>query len=85
MNSPSVGVIKLACACAILAATWIVVLPWIARLPAEEANWKSLQDAHIDPSAMYYTELEAMEPILERVNAKQPWHEARASATRSTP
>lgn len=62
---------KFLAAISIVALCWLIVLPWIARQPAEQASWETLQRAHIDPSAMYYTELEAMEPILERLNAQQ--------------
>ncbi len=57
----------------IVAGVWMIILPWIARQPAEYDRWNALQQAGIDPSAMYYPELEAMRPILERLNrAERP-------------
>lgn len=46
---------------------WLAVLPWIAGRPATAAYLDWLEEEGIDPSAMYYTELEMMEPILTRL------------------
>lgn len=62
--------LKFALAIAIVAATWLGLLPWIAALPGESRRWQLLEDVGIDPSAMYYTELEAMRPILETLNQR---------------
>ncbi len=72
MSSLTLRLSKLLTAGTLVAAAWLVVLPWIARQPAEQAGWEALQRVGIDPSAMYYTELEAMEPILQRLNANPP-------------
>lgn len=50
--------------------TWLVGLPRLAQLEpiAQRLEW--LDAKRIDPSAMFYTELESMEPILERLNAE---------------
>jgi len=50
-----------------LAIVWLGILPWYSRQPAMEAHLQWLDDRGIDPSAMYYTELEAMQPILQRL------------------
>jgi hypothetical protein len=60
--------LKLLLASAVIAGAWLVALPWIARLPAQNESWRALEAAGIDPSAMYYSELEAMAPILNRLN-----------------
>ena len=65
------GATKLLLVVAILAATWFVVLPWLAGQPQVNARLEWLAERKIDPSAMYYTELEAMEPILERLNRQE--------------
>lgn len=46
---------------------WLVGLPWMAGRPvvAERLEW--LEERGVDPSAMYYTELEMMGPILDRM------------------
>lgn len=61
----------LAIAILILAALWLVALPWIARQPRMAAHIQWLEDQGIDAGAMYYTELEAMEPILERLERRR--------------
>ncbi len=61
---------RLALASALVGLAWLVVLPWIAHRPAVQAHIDRLQREHIDPSAMYYTELEVMQPILERLLAR---------------
>ncbi|QDT56442.1 hypothetical protein Pan44_44960 [Caulifigura coniformis] len=47
---------------------WLVVLPWLSSLPSQSAYIDWLRAKRIDPSARYYTEVEAMEPILQRLN-----------------
>ncbi|MFO0916771.1 MAG: hypothetical protein U0872_00445 [Planctomycetaceae bacterium] len=51
-----------------LAACWLGVLPWLSSHPAVDNHVRWLEERGIDPSAMYYTELEAMKPILSRLN-----------------
>lgn len=68
--SSSRGRISLAAWSAAIAVGWIVVLPWLSALPGQKANIDWLKEQKIDPSARYYTEVEAMEPILERLNAE---------------
>lgn len=53
-----------------LAVVWLVVLPWWANSSAMQAHLDWLEDQRVDPSAMYYTELEAMKPILHELNAR---------------
>lgn len=67
----SSGVLRLVVAGSVVAAAWLVALPWIARQPAEQSRWQTLQAAGVDPSAMYYSELDAMRPILERLNVSE--------------
>jgi len=62
------GISRLILSLAIVAGAWLIALPWIARQPAEHDSWTSLNQSGIDPSAMYYSELEVMKPILERIN-----------------
>lgn len=60
--------VRFALALAAIAGIWTIALPWIAEQPAESQRWKAMQQAGIDPSAMYYSELDAMQPILDRLN-----------------
>ena len=58
--------------CALLAATvflgvfWCGVLPWVAAQPKMQQQLEFLDDRGIDPSAMFYTELDVMDEILEK-------------------
>lgn len=51
-----------------LALCWLIILPWLGSQPSMEAHLRWLDERGIDPSAMYYTELDAMKPILSRLN-----------------
>lgn len=66
------GIIRLLFSGVVIAIVWCVVLPQMADLPAvrEYMNW--LDERGIDPTAMYYTELPAMEPILDRLERPRP-------------
>ncbi len=50
----------------LIAVVWTVVLPWLGSRPAMSSHLRRLEAQKIDGGAMFYTELEAMEPILER-------------------
>lgn len=63
------GLLRLAGICLMTAAIWLIVLPWVADFPPVARWLQWLDDHQVDPSAMYYTEVEAMRPTLERLNA----------------
>lgn len=50
----------------LLSIVWLVILPAYARQPKMRQHLRWLDDQGIDPSAMYYTELEVMEDILAK-------------------
>lgn len=54
-----------------VAVVWLLVLPWAARRPAMKSHLQWLDSRGIDPSAMYYTELEVMDQILKRQRHRQ--------------
>lgn len=56
---------------AVVAAVWLLVLPWAAERPQMAAHLQWLHDEGIDPAAMYYTELEMMQPIFTRLALEQ--------------
>lgn len=58
----------------LIGVVWLVVLPWLAAQPAMKRHRQWLDDRGIDPGAMYYTELDAMEPILDRLNKQMRTH-----------
>lgn len=53
-----------------LSAIWLVVLPMVAKERRTAAYLHWLDERGIDPSAMYYTELDAMKPILDRLEGR---------------
>lgn len=58
-----------------LTITWCVVLPWIGRHPAIAKHIEHQEEQGIDPSAMFYSELEIVPSIahrIERLHATQP-------------
>ena len=70
-QSRGVRIGRLVVSVGVIVILWLVVLPWLASRPAMSRHLQWLDDSGIDPSAMYYTELEAMEPILDRLNKQQ--------------
>ena len=50
---------------------WLVWLPAYANRPAMKRHLQWLDDKGIDPSAMYYTELDVMEEVLARHRARE--------------
>jgi hypothetical protein len=65
-DHPVRGRIHLVIGVSITACLWLVVLPRVAQIPRVRDYLSRLEEKKIDPSAMFYTELEAMEPILNR-------------------
>ncbi|EMI52721.1 hypothetical protein [Rhodopirellula sallentina] len=51
---------------AVLSIVWLVLLPAYARQPKMRQHLQWLDEKGIDPSAMYYTELEIMDEILAK-------------------
>jgi len=74
------GVVRLTAVSLLLGFLWCFVLPHIATKPSVRSHLEWLEQRGIDPSAMYYTELEAMEPILHRLERRQPVEESHVSA-----
>lgn len=64
-------VLNLLAAIAVLAVIWLIALPWAAGQPKMARHLEWLEQEKIDPSAMYYTELEMMKPILTRLALEQ--------------
>lgn len=63
------GLRQLAACCGIVAVIWLYALPWWAQQPGMAAHLQSLEDQGIDASAMFYTELDALDPVLQRLEA----------------
>ena len=50
----------------IIASVWTAFLPWLGAQRTMSSHLDDLDAKEIDGGAMFYTELEAMEPILDR-------------------
>lgn len=59
---------RLAACCGAIAVVWGVVLPWIGSRPHIAARIQREEAQGINPSAMFYTELEALKPLVRRVD-----------------
>jgi len=69
------GWAQLWAACGLIAVVWIGVLPRLAESPRVQARLEYLEARRIDPSAMFYTELEGLDRVLgrlERFHQRQP-------------
>lgn len=58
---------RLAVGSAAILVLWLGVLPRIADQPPVQRHIEFLEQRHIDPSAMFYTELEPMAELRSRV------------------
>ncbi len=69
---------RFASATLLVAVVWCWLLPWLSERPTVRERLRFLDERGIDPSAMYYTELDAMDDILDRIEgrAAQPPDEA---------
>ena len=54
------GPLRLAACVGIVALAWLVVLPWVGRLPPIERHVRMMEDGEVNPAAMVYTELERL-------------------------
>lgn len=55
---------------AAMAFVWLVVLPHLASRDSVRQQLRFLEERRIDAGAMYYTELEAMTPILQKLHGQ---------------
>ncbi len=65
------GRLQFAAACVSIALVWLVVLPYLGSRPAIQSAIRQQERQGIDPSAMFYTELEVMDSVLSRMDAIQ--------------
>lgn len=59
-RAPAAGVPGLLAALCVGAVVWLVILPLVARGPAVGRHLRFMDDAAVNPSAMYYTELDRL-------------------------
>lgn len=72
----SSGWLWLMIALAAILVLWLVVLPWLATQPPIRRHIEFLEQRQIDPSAMFYTELEAMPALRTKVSRIREDHPA---------
>jgi len=66
-HQQATGILRLGVVTSVMAVIWLLVLPWVAAQPKMAAHLEHLDEQGIDPSAMFYTDLDAMQPILKRL------------------
>lgn len=59
---------SLCAATALIVLVWMVVLPSLAEHPDLKARIRFLDERGIDPAAMFYTELDCLEDVLDRLD-----------------
>lgn len=64
------GLMRLAGITVVAAVTWLILLPLLSMFPPMSERLQWLDDQHVDPSAMYYTEVDALKPVLQRLNER---------------
>ena len=75
MGTPNVkGWAALSLCIATIAIVWMLILPWIGEQQSVKSNIEHLKQRGIDASALYYTDLEAMEQIESDINAISKAH-----------
>jgi len=67
---PLQPVLCLLAAASLITLVWCGVLPWLSARPSNSRYLQFLDEQGIDPSAMFYTELDAMDPILRRIEER---------------
>ncbi len=65
------GVIQLAMIVVAVAVIWCIVLPRVAEQPRMRTYLDWLETQRIDPSAMYYTDLDTIDEVLEKVERRK--------------
>jgi hypothetical protein len=50
---------------------WGWLLPWASTQPRVKRRLEFLDARGVDPSAMFYTELDAMDEILDRIEGRE--------------
>jgi hypothetical protein len=56
---------------AAIALVWGIALPWLSDRPSIKQRIEHHERQGVDPSAMFYTELDVMQRIIEKNNQRQ--------------
>ncbi|MCY2976196.1 MAG: hypothetical protein NTW52_16195 [Planctomycetota bacterium] len=70
MRFINTGVLKFACACAVVVAVWMLVLPVVGDFPSVRQRIEGNRAAGINPTAVFYTDHPAMADIERSIAAK---------------
>jgi hypothetical protein len=62
---------------AVAAGIWMIVLPWVAARPAVQRRLEFHRQQRINPSAMFYTEVDVMDEVLDRMDRLRRQHPER--------
>lgn len=54
-----------------MAGVWTIALPWVATQPAVKQHIEFMESKGVDPSALYYTDLEVIGQIRANVSEKR--------------
>lgn len=65
--------VRLSVCCACLAGVWMVLLPRVQQTKAYQARQQLFRERQIDPSAMFYTELDCLDAALDRTRNRFRW------------
>jgi hypothetical protein len=60
------GAAALAVCCLVVGIIWLVLLPAVARQPAMRSDFRRLESQKVNPSAMYYTELDMIRGVIDQ-------------------
>lgn len=74
-NTALRGWLALAVSLATLAATWLIALPWLATTNPVAEHIATQQRQGIDPSAMFYTELDVAPAIAHQAERRRAAHD----------
>ncbi|GIX05543.1 MAG: hypothetical protein KatS3mg114_1412 [Planctomycetaceae bacterium] len=83
---PTIGWCGLAGGLLIMAYTWGNLLPTLAQHPSLAAALRRWDTLQVNPAAVYYTELESLQPIVHQIDRGETlwslWQQRATNATR---
>lgn len=56
---------SLVIACGVIVIVWGGLLPWLSRTDVAQARLRSLDERQIDASALFYTDLDYLDAVLQ--------------------
>ena len=77
MSTRRSSYVALATCCLLVLFVWTFALPKVSQCPSYQARQQLFDERGIDPSAMFYTELECLDRALDDTRRWQLWSAAR--------